>query len=49
MIILDGDGGHFYFAVGNRLGYEIKNYEGDFNCPENQRDDDASERIYRMK
>lgn len=39
----------FLFVIAKRLGFEIKNYEGDFNCPQDQRDDNAEERIYRMK
>jgi hypothetical protein len=39
----------FLFATAKRLGYEIKSFEGDFNCPQNQREDDSTERIYRMK
>lgn len=39
----------FLFAVAHRLGFAIENYEGDFNCPPEQRQDDAKERIYRMK
>jgi hypothetical protein len=39
----------YVFAIAKRLGYPISNYTGDFNCPESQREDDAAERIYRMK
>ena len=39
----------FVFAVAHRLGLRVECFEGDFNCPEDQRDDDEAERIYRMK
>lgn len=39
----------FLFTIAYRLGLRIENYERDFNCPLEQRQDDASERIYRMK
>lgn len=39
----------FLFAVAHRLGYNIEFHEDDFNCPPDQRDDDATEKIYRMK
>lgn len=39
----------FLFAIAHRLGLTIKNYEGDFNCPQDQREDNVDERIYRMK
>jgi hypothetical protein len=39
----------FVFAIAHRLGLEVANFEDDFNCPPDQRADDASERIYRMK
>jgi hypothetical protein len=37
----------FHFA--HRLGYTVEAYEGDFFCPADQRQDDAAERLYRMK
>jgi hypothetical protein len=39
----------FLFAMAHRLGLKVESYEGDFNCPQEQREDDATERIYRMK
>lgn len=39
----------FLFAIAHRLGYTIKVHESDFNCPPDQREDDATERVYRMK
>ena len=39
----------FVFAVAHRLGLRVECFEGDFNCPEDQREDDEAERIYRMK
>jgi hypothetical protein len=39
----------FLFAIANRLGFEIKSFEGDFSCPPDQREDNSTERIYRMK
>lgn len=39
----------FVFAIAHRLGFEVKNFEGDFTCPPDQQEDDEAERIYRMK
>lgn len=39
----------FVFAIAHRLGFSVKNYEGDFICPQGQQLDDQNERIYRMK
>ncbi len=39
----------FVFNTAHWLGYDIKTFEDDFLCPEAQRQDDAAERIYRMK
>jgi hypothetical protein len=39
----------FVFAIAHRLGLPVKNYDGDFTCPPDQREDDKAERIYRMK
>jgi hypothetical protein len=39
----------FLFTIAHRLGFTIKVHENDFNCPPDQREDDAKERIYRMK
>jgi hypothetical protein len=39
----------FVFNTAQRMGYKVDVVEGDFFCPEDQRDDDAAERVYRMK
>lgn len=39
----------YTFLMAHRLGYRIGSFEGDFLCPEDQRQDDRTERIYRMK
>jgi hypothetical protein len=39
----------FLFAIAHRLGFAVKNYEGDFVCPADQQQDNETERIYRMK
>ena len=39
----------FVFNRAHRLGYTVKAFEDNFLCPEGQRNDDAAERIYRMK
>jgi len=39
----------YIFNIANRLGYNVEAAEGDFNCPPDQRKDDAKERIYRMR
>lgn len=39
----------FLFAAAHRLGYKIETFEDHFLCPEDQREDDNAERIYRMK
>lgn len=39
----------FVFCLAHRLGLNVESFEGDFNCPQDQREDDATERIYRMK
>jgi hypothetical protein len=39
----------FLFAIAHRLGYRIESFEDDFNCPLDQREDNETERIYRMK
>jgi hypothetical protein len=39
----------FAFNIAKRLGYSVTSVEGDFFCPQDQREDPASERIYRMK
>jgi hypothetical protein len=35
--------------MAHRTGLKLENYESEFNCPSGQREDDAAERIYRMK
>lgn len=39
----------YLFQTAHRLGYTVEAREGDFFCPANQREDDAAERLYRMK
>lgn len=39
----------YAFSVAHQLGYSVEAYVADFNCPPDQREDDAAERIYRMK
>ncbi len=39
----------FVFALAHRLSLEVESLQGDFYCPPDQREDDARERIYRMK
>jgi len=39
----------YLFAIAHRLGFKVKSYEQDFTCPLDQREDDETERIYRMK
>lgn len=39
----------FVFQTAHCLGYSVETVEGDFACPEEQREDDAAERLYRMK
>jgi len=39
----------FVFAIAHRLGLSVESYQGDFTCPSDQRQDNAQERIYRMK
>lgn len=39
----------YAFNVAHRLGYTVQSVEGDYNCPIDQREDSAKERIYRMK
>jgi hypothetical protein len=39
----------YLFAMAHCLGYKVEAFEKDFLCPQHQRDDDAKERIYRMK
>jgi hypothetical protein len=39
----------FLFATAHRLGFTVKNFEGDFTCPPDQQTDSETERVYRMK
>lgn len=39
----------YLFSVANRLGFRVEPFIGDFSCPAEQRQDSASERIYRMR
>ena len=39
----------FTFAIAHRLSLDVTSFESDFDCPAGQREDDADERIYRMK
>jgi hypothetical protein len=39
----------FAFGMAFRLGYRTYTYEGEFECPLDQRADDLKERIYRMR
>ncbi len=37
------------FVLAHRLGLTVQAHTGDFYCPQNQRDDDPTERLYRIK
>jgi hypothetical protein len=39
----------YAFLVAHRLGLKVRGFEGNFLCPEDQRQDDRSERVYRMR
>jgi hypothetical protein len=39
----------FAFGIAHRLGLTVKAFTGHFFCPADQREDDAKERIYRMR
>lgn len=39
----------YMFGLAHRLGLTINSFEGDFYCPEDQQQDDAKERLYRMR
>ncbi|TDH29200.1 hypothetical protein EXU57_03785 [Segetibacter sp. 3557_3] len=39
----------FAFVLAHKLGFKVRSQPGEFNCPEPQRSDDASERLYRMR
>jgi hypothetical protein len=38
---------HYIFAIARRLGYELVLHEGDYECPPDQRQEDAAEREHR--
>lgn len=39
----------FTFNVASRLGYNVQMHQKDYQCPEGQRQDSKTERVYRMK
>lgn len=39
----------FTFAIAHRLSLEVSGFKNDFYCPSDQREDEVTERIYRMK
>jgi hypothetical protein len=39
----------YAFVVAARLNYKVESFEGPFFCPPDQQQDDANERVYRMK
>jgi hypothetical protein len=39
----------YAFNISRHLGYRTDVVEGDFSCPQNQRQEDSAERLYRMK
>lgn len=39
----------YMFNIAHRLRFRVEPYIGDFSCPLDQRQDSASERIYRMR
>ena len=39
----------YSFCIAHHLGYQLNELTGNFECPDDQRTDDAMERIYRMK
>jgi hypothetical protein len=39
----------FLFVIAHRTGMHVWAFTGDFSCPPGQREDDTTERIYRMK
>jgi hypothetical protein len=39
----------YVFGTAKRLGYQVESYVGNFYCPVSQREDRATERIYRMR
>jgi len=39
----------YTFNIAHRLGYKVEAFTGDFPCPSTQQQDNAAERIYRMR
>jgi hypothetical protein len=39
----------YIFAMAKRFGYKVEAFKEDFSCPPLQQEDNAKERIYRMK
>lgn len=39
----------YAFNIANRLNYDLQSFTGDFYCPVDQRQDDAKERLYRIR
>ncbi|GEO09761.1 hypothetical protein [Segetibacter aerophilus] len=39
----------YIFNIAKRLGFTVEAYEADLYCPEQQREDTAAERVYRMR
>lgn len=39
----------YLFGLAHRLGLPVEAREGDFHCPEGQQQDNAKERLYRMR
>ena len=39
----------YTFGLAHRLGYQVTHLEDDFTCPEDQREDNPAERLYRMR
>jgi hypothetical protein len=39
----------YAFGIAHRVGYQVEAFTGDFACPPDQREDDSTERIYRMR
>lgn len=39
----------YIFGIAKRLGYQVETFISDFYCPEDQREENAKERIHRMK
>ena len=39
----------YTFGLAHRLGFQLTHQEGNFYCPQDQREDNPAERIYRMR